>query len=1090
MRHDLGSCCKINCSALIGNRNTPSPAQGMQNTSFQTISRHLHRQSIAIFGSLALVLVLSGLLVVGAQRVIEQERRRLTVDFQTTVAYIREQERFLQQLHTQNGRFHLATTEHSSTRNENEAVSFTMHSGESLVAQSLQQAYSAIGHHMAEVYASFWAVSYYPASFLLLVNKNNNISLRIPAIDPNNLSESIDRAVQQQAINEVRQNKILRTTVPAAKPVPGNPYVPKVTVRWLPLDNHPQRMLSIVPAGFPAGISPEMTLQSSGLYLAMLMNKRRLSAPGNSSPLLEHRFWLTHADQGLLMGQGPLPVVDSDGYTFTTNGLVLRLHSQPDKWTGYYQVGYNKVFEDNIWMPISGLVLFILSVLGGINYARWYKNSVIEPAQKAQDEILESEMFNRTLIATAPVALCLLTRQHGHIVFASHLAQDWLGLRPDSRFPPLRDADTQRRQILDAQSPGVIKQLDWGNHLNLHVAYAPTRYNKQDVVLCAFTDVTVRVQEQHALERAKAAADEANKAKTSFLATMSHEIRTPLYGVLGTLELLSLTRLDEQQQQHVKRIQHASELLLQQISDILDVSKIEAGQLQLEITTFSPRELVQHCTSIYAAMAEQKKLLLFCTIDTDISENVQGDAVHIQQILMNLISNAIKFTEAGQVIVRLHVEQKTDQLSTLIFQVTDSGIGIAHDKMADLFAPFYLIEPSKHTIRGAGLGLSICDRLAQLMSSQIDVISEPGLGSSFSLKLELAHTLPKLNQTPDLGGLQVRVRSPHPELSQHICRWLSSWGADAQPATAILPTPGGDHWLVDILMPSGDCPPGWSKQYVNVSPQDGISFHPEIDGHSVDSIARGLQHAAGKPPLLPTPLLSETHQLNLKVLIAEDNPINQATLSDQLEQLGCRVSVAQDGKEALMLWGISPYDIVLTDVNMPHMNGYELTQALRTLEVSSPIIGVTANAMLDEKQRCMQSGMDAWLVKPIDLHKLYTLLSTLRPDAIVTAQSIASLSAQSGLAITPVPERYRQIFQKTMRKDLEEFKQGLDERNTLLLTQKLHRMRGALAVIENLALSERLGTMHDQLVENGWTDNTQKNLLLVYTILKKMVGDT
>ncbi|QFG76682.1 hypothetical protein DMB90_10830 [Raoultella planticola] len=208
---------------------------------------------------------------------------------------------------------------------------------------------------------------------------------------------------------------------------------------------------------------------------------------------------------------------------------------------------------------------------------------------------------------------------------------------------------------------------------------------QQDVILCAFADVSSHAEMERHLMRARKAADEANEAKSTFLATMSHEIRTPLYGALGTLELLSLTELNSQQRQYVSRIEDASQMLLQIISDILDISKIEAGQLQLEETSFNPRELVQSCTGTYAGMAHRKGLLLFSSVTTDVPPWVKGDPTRLRQILNNLISNAIKFTESGYVIVRMSASGRSSTAVRLLLEVCDSGVGISKPRRETLY---------------------------------------------------------------------------------------------------------------------------------------------------------------------------------------------------------------------------------------------------------------------------------------------------------------------------------------------------------------------------------------------------------------------
>ncbi len=599
------------------------------------------------------------------------------------------------------------------------------------------------------------------------------------------------------------------------------------------------------------------------------------------------------------------------------------------------------------------------------------------------------------------------------------------------------------------------------------MAYAPTRYLGQDVTLCVFADVSARAEIESNLERARIAADEANEAKSTFLATMSHEIRTPLYGALGTLELLGLTELTQLQRKYVDRIEASSSILLQIISDILDTSKIEADQLQLEKAPFNPRELVQNCTSSYAAMAQQNGLLLFSCVDAQVPESVLGDAVRIRQILGNLISNAIKFTEAGHVIVRLRSVPGTASQVRLVFEVCDTGVGIQKSLHGELFTPFYLVKNSSRTARGAGLGLSICWSLARMMSSSIEVWSEPGLGSRFWFELgpeTVAQEEEEQEEAPALQGARIAVRTPHPELTDNICAWLQRWGGQARAAGAAPVAAHDDELLLDVLLPADSPAPGWMGPHLNLSSPDNRG----IDGHNVLSIGLGIaqvlggaQRSAGFGSDLPL--------FDLRVLVAEDNPVNQVTLRGQLESLGCEVTVADDGEEALALWDISPHDLVLTDVNMPYLNGYELAERLRAEGVACPIVGVTANAMLDEENRCLDAGMNAWLVKPIPLRTLVRTLEKfapkkrLRPAPAQADTPVGDTPQPAALSEPNVLQTHRQVFVQCMNDDIAMLARGLEEHRPDLAAQALHRMRGALLLARMQELAARTQSLEDQL---------------------------
>ncbi|WP_145598903.1 hybrid sensor histidine kinase/response regulator [Yersinia alsatica] len=611
----------------------------------------------------------------------------------------------------------------------------------------------------------------------------------------------------------------------------------------------------------------------------------------------------------------------------------------------------------------------------------------------------------------------------------------------------------------NVEQGGSIERLTLPDARIVYVVYAPTCYRQQAVILCAFTDVSAHAEMEQNLTRAKQAADEANDAKSTFLATMSHEIRTPLYGALGTLELLSLTQLNNQQRQYVDRIEGASQMLLQIISDILDISKIEAGQLQLDKSEFNPRELVQECTGAYAGMAHQKGLLLFSIVATDIPERVIGDPARIRQILNNLISNAIKFTAIGTVVVRLSLLERCSLNAKFLLEVCDSGVGIDKAEQEKLFTPFYLIDSANHMAGGAGLGMSICARLAELMNTKIQLRSEPQMGSQFSVELNTELTEAGDTLTPQLKGTSILVRTPHPELTENIGDWLKHWGAELATETDALFTTDGQTILLDIVRKVTEITEEWQWLRLDLSLSGEAVASSDVDAYNLSSIGFGLerlQHGVqctkSRVPTLP--------HFNLRILVAEDNPLNQVTLKGQLEKLGCEVTIADDGEEALALWDISPHDMVMTDVNMPYLNGYELARKLRSEGVTSPIIGVTANAMRDEERRCIEAGMNAWLVKPIELKELAELLrKNVQPGWI-------DETGDEKAFILPEPnvlEKHRNIFLASMREDLQHLADGITQKDADSLIMTLHRMRGALVLAQFRELAAEMEILEQQI---------------------------
>ncbi|EXF95612.1 sensor histidine kinase [Pseudomonas fluorescens HK44] len=683
------------------------------------------------------------------------------------------------------------------------------------------------------------------------------------------------------------------------------------------------------------------------------------------------------------VGLKQLPAPQSFGFVgrdWLPDHLAIRKQLGYSDWQIVYAIDVFSLLPVLI-MPLlislllCGAMTWLMSWL-----VRRIDQRLIIPAGHRIEALVESEAFSRAVIQIAPVALCVVRRQDGEVVLENPLYQQWLG-------------DSEERQQLcrdwircgfDELEQNSNDELQIANGRHLYLSFAPTRYKREDVLICAFSDISARKQVEMALDQARRMADTANEAKTLFLATMSHEIRTPLYGVLGTLELLARTELSEQQKSYLRAIEGSSANLLQLICDVLDVSRIEAGQLELESSRFSTLALIEDVIQGYAGAAQSKGLQLFACIDPQLPDWLNGDVTRIRQILNNLLNNALKFTDSGRIILRVRLESRDDERAMLHWQVSDTGKGISNDDQKHLFEPFYQAGGNTNVVAGTGLGLSICKRLMHLMNGTMRVVSEPGLGSSFTLRLPLEQLPAQGAQVfaDELLPEIVYVVSPIRELAESICGWLRRWGARTQVgapkateslAGAVLlelhpgrlEAPLTPQWTGARVMAAGDI--HGSDLRDEIGP---VSFNCLRELHRAVSAAQGQSMQCMAQPVKSRPVFN----LGIHILVAEDNVINQLILRDQLGELGCTVELANDGETALELWRNSSFDLILTDVNMPRMNGYELAIQLRHLDCSLPIIGATANAMREEGERCLEAGMNQCLIKPFALRTLYNCL--------------------------------------------------------------------------------------------------------------------
>ncbi|WP_336332608.1 hybrid sensor histidine kinase/response regulator [Pseudomonas putida] len=778
---------------------------------------------------------------------------------------------------------------------------------------------------------------------------------------------------------------------------------------------------------------------------------------------------LSLARQGIQEGLG-----QNHRRTYRDGLLLYGWSLGPNGWTLVHSQSWGDIAQ-GIAVPLAVSTLTATTIISLL----WVllsllQTRVLTPAVRQSEQVFESEQLSRTLIETAPVGLALLDLESGvSLLNSSTMLQ--MQQRIQSSEQGLSNELMQRyRQRAGPAALAVVQddmtlQTHEGPPVSLSVSMAPARYRGRDALVVSFVNITEKKLLEQRLLEARDAADRANAAKSSFLAAMSHEIRTPLNAILGNLELLARSAQADQRDR-LDVIRRSSNSLLAIISDILDFSKIEAGELRLEDIEFDALEVAANVLAIFTPVAQAKGLLLNGELGETVKQPMRGDPTRMAQVLNNLLSNALKFTERGQVTLRVEVDAGA---SWLHVEVEDTGIGMARDQVRQVFRAFSQADETiTRRYGGTGLGLTLCMRLTQAMGGGLKVRSELGKGSVFRFSLPLGEGVVAAVK-PVFHGEHVQVLAALPETQGYLRKVLQGWGLRVDTYQHPVQLTQEHLASADALLMWGDRLAWQASEETRLVDESSWVIDCRIDGpveplasghvmsastHGLKGLMCALRHAFEGEPLPTQEVQQDVLPNRLRVLVAEDNPVNRRLMEEQLQLIGCMAVVTENGEQALDWLQREPFDLLLTDLSMPGMDGYALARKARAQWPQMPVVAATANATLQEQAACDAVGIVRVLTKPLSLAALETALREVcgiaGGDGEHVTPSLAEDQNPSWLGGKALPAEVQRTFDRACNDSLIAIRQALETDDADCILRELHSLRGALGVFGLQAQAE------------------------------------
>lgn len=991
----------------------------------------------------------------------------------------------------------------------------------------------------------------------ILVGLNEDYAVMLPAVDApgaasgtdallpqpeaiGTLRDSIERQLQAQTGKRVPGKGELIWLGPYREPLQGIAVIAAVSAYY-----DGDTPVALITTSIPVSGLPDYFSRPSAEGTLLLMRPDRRVIV--SSPPV---------DAGTLQMLRDIVVdMPSDGYRYTREGAVLAEPLTPEFGSMVGFLPWRALVWALRWQlaTLAGLALLVLGSIALT--ARLWGLRLLQKTYAETTRALESETINHILVSATPIGLCIVRQSDFSILTANALAGELLHIEPGSnRLPPhivgefsaqapdkpsvmafakvaafvaparssppaAHLSQPAAQPQLQAQPPADESEAPPAQFLQF--TYAAARYSGEDVLFCAILDVTA----QHALEQqlrlAQQHSESMMRARSNFFASMSHEIRTPLNALLGNLELFARTPGLEAHTQRLATLEVAAGALRGIVNDILDFSKIDAGEMKLVSESFRPIDDLENIALSYAPMTGDRAIRFYSHLSPTLNHVLRGDRTRIAQIVNNLLSNAFKFTSCGKITLSAEVKDDLQGRPILICRVCDSGIGMDQTLVARIFNPFEQGEASTSSrYGGTGLGLSICARLCELMGGHISVESVLGVGSAFNVSIPLAPPPDELREPvvePAHRGnalvvSQERESGKIIDSGLHRVGWAvhtvgsmrnaQAWLRVNRPEVIVVT---GEYDLDAIASLRAAHPAGvvWITRtgpHRPVSRGDGVlevtEFSHKAILAAVDLAAKGADETAAALPPAPAALpLSEANPAlqGLTVLVAEDNPLIQTLIVEQLDALGCLPTIAGDGRQALAAFEQGNFEVVLTDIHMPVMDGYGLLAALRKAHADVPVLAFSAVTDSQQEEGWRERGFSGYVAKPASLDELGAALLAVASARVSPAAAIPSTADSAAAPVNALSvddkSRYMAMLKEHLQNDLPRLLAIVEEEDREALGGWAHSAAGGFLVVQEQRFAQQCRELQ-RLCENGerWTTEMDERAISLHEAICDRFG--